>query len=94
MFQMNLGLYNSEFDGDSRYELYHLYTIHIFILSFRFGENARGLDDSRLLDAAETLVTLQTSDLGSGSNNPLFSSGLGNALLPGMTVRVSGAEHY
>ena len=31
------------------------------------------LDDSRLLDAAETLVTLQTSDLGA-SNNPLFGS--------------------
>ena len=34
--------------------------------------------DSRLLDAAETLVTLQTSDLvsGSGSNNPLFGSNI------------------
>ena len=41
----------------------------------RYINNGRGLDDSRLLDAAETLVTLQTSDLGSGSNNPLFSSG-------------------
>ena len=65
-------------------------------LSPRFVENVRGLDDSRLLDAAETLVTLQTSgtelifvvlillylflnflDLGSGSNNPLFSSTFG-----------------
>ena len=72
---------------------YNIYVRFIY-LSIRFGENARGLDDSRLLDAAETLVTLQTSDLGSGSNNPLFSSGLGNALLPGMTVRVSGPEHY
>ena len=29
----------------------------------RFVENVRGLDDSRLLDAAETLVTLQTSGM-------------------------------
>ena len=43
-FQMNLGVYNSDYDGDSR-----------------FVDNVRGLDDSRLLDAAETLVTLQTS---------------------------------
>ena len=77
---MNLGVYNSDYDGDSR-----------------FVDNVRGLDDSRLLDAAETLVTLQTSgmefifldvlsnfdffllflDLGSGSNNPLFSSNFG-----------------
>ncbi|XP_023338561.1 uncharacterized protein LOC111709180 isoform X2 [Eurytemora carolleeae] len=35
----------------------------------------RGMEDSRLLDAAETLVTLQTSDLGS-SNNPLFGTNL------------------
>ena len=41
---MNLGVYNSDYDGDSR-----------------FVDNVRGLDDSRLLDAAETLVTLQTS---------------------------------
>ena len=46
----------------------------------RYVEAARGLDDSRLLDAAETLVTLQTSDLGSGSNNPLFGSGLGHSI--------------
>ena len=31
--------------------------------------------DSRLLDAAETLVTLQSSDLGAG-NNPLFGSNI------------------
>jgi hypothetical protein len=46
----------------------------------RYVEAARGLDDSRLLDAAETLVTLQTSDLGTGSNNPLFGSALGHGL--------------
>ena len=31
------------------------------------------------------MVTLQTSDLGSGSNNPLFSSNVGNSLLAGIT---------
>ena len=46
----------------------------------RYVEAARGLDDSRLLDAAETLVTLQTSDLGAGSNNPLFGSALGHGV--------------
>ena len=59
IFQMNLGLYNTDYDSDGRYV-----------------EAVRGLDDSRLLDAAETLVTLQTSDLGAGSNNPLFGSSL------------------
>ena len=51
----------------------------------RYIENGRGLDDSRLLDAAETLVTLQTSDLGSGSNNPLFGSSSGLQPAPGRT---------
>ena len=51
----------------------------------RYIENGRGLDDSRLLDAAETLVTLQTSDLGSGSNNPLFGSSGGHQTAPGRT---------
>ena len=51
----------------------------------RYIENGRGLDDSRLLDAAETLVTLQTSDLGSGSNNPLFGSSGGHQPAQGRT---------
>ena len=58
LFQMNLGLYSSEYDGDSRYNMDFLKSFYHFP---RFGDNARGLDDSRLLDAAETLVTLQTS---------------------------------
>ena len=52
----------------------------------RYIENSRGLDDSRLLDAAETLVTLQTSDLGSGSNNPLFGSNIGLSVLQGEKI--------
>ena len=43
------------------------------------GRYMEGLEtDSRLMDAAETLVTLQTSDLvsGTGSNNPLFGTNI------------------
>jgi len=40
-----------------------------------YVEEQRTLEDPRLLDAAETLVTLQTSDLVS-TNNPLFGSSL------------------
>ena len=40
------------------------------ILSSQYQRRVRRF---RLLDAAETLVTLQTSDLGA-SNNPLFGS--------------------
>ena len=50
----------------------------------RYLGEVRGLSDSRLLDAAETLVTLQTSDLGTGSNNPLFGPNIGHNNIPGV----------
>ena len=47
------------------------------------GEGRYIGDDSRLLDAAETLVTLQTSEMGSGSNNPLFGSTINHSSIAG-----------
>ena len=56
-----------DYDGEQRYDrlddsrFYDLWSNTTHLILFR------------LLDAAETLVTLQTSDLGA-SNNPLFGS--------------------